>query len=116
MIVAKVLTQKITAKDSCLKEPKAKKTKLIRVNSTEPLEQAKKNKKDKKKRFQGQKRKYIKESKEQTLATGVNVPKTGLKKKYLHIQYYNGNKKGHYLKFYPEPPKNQCQFWQSLYW
>lgn len=46
----------------------------------ELLEQDKKVRKDKIKRFQEQRREHIKEQKEQTPATGVNIIEVGKKK------------------------------------
>ena len=69
-----------------------------RTNAAESSEQGKKDRKNKKRRFQ--------ERKKQTPATGTNVTDARLKKKYLDITYYNCDKKGHYSKSCPEPPKN----------
>lgn len=67
----------------------------------------KKDKKDKKKKFWGQKREYIGEQKEQTLAAGVNTTDISKKKKKRHniskIMYLNCDKKGHYTNNYTEP-------------
>ena len=56
----------------------------------------KKDKKDKKKKFQGQKQDHIKEQKEQTLAIGAIVTEAVLKKK-LKVKYFNCNKKSYYI-------------------
>ena len=65
----------------------------------------KKDKKNKKKRFQGQKQKHIREQKRQILATGVNVTKAASKKK-LKVRYFNYNKKGHYTNNCTKLSKN----------
>ena len=68
------------------------------------IESAKKeDKKDKKKKFQGQRREYTKEQKEQTPATGIN--KAASKRK-LKVRYFNYNKKGYYANNCTKPPKN----------
>lgn len=49
---AKIQTQGITIKDLYPKKPKSKEIKPAHFNTTKPLEQNKKNKKDRKKMFQ----------------------------------------------------------------
>ena len=69
-----------------------------RTNTAESSEQGKKDRKNKKWRFQ--------KRKEQTPATGTNVTNARSKKKYPDITCYNCDKKGHYSKSCSEPPKN----------
>lgn len=47
----------------------------------------------------------MEKQKKQTLATGINIVKTSLKK-YFYIMYYNYNKKDHYLKSCHKSLKN----------
>lgn len=109
---SKVLTQGTTAKESYSKDSRPKKKKLTYKKAPVPtqtseifrLRQEKKN--DKKRKFWEYKQDFIGEQKEQTLATSVNTTEADLKKKYLDIIYYNCDKKDHYSKSYPEPPKN----------
>ena len=60
----------------------------------------KNNWKDKKKKFQDQRRKHIEEQKEQTLATSVNtiniLKKKNNKRDISEIIYFNWNKKSHF--------------------
>ena len=110
---SKVQTQGKSVKEPCLEESRPKEAKLPkkmataspRANVAESLEQGKKDRKNKKRRFR--------ERKEQTPATGTNITNAGLKKKYPNITYYNYDKKGHYSKSCSEPPKNECRSWQS---
>ena len=103
---SKVQTQGTSAKEPRPEESRSKETKpakekipaLPQTNAAKSLEQGKKDRKDKKRRFR--------ERKEQTLAIGTNVTDAGLKKKYPDITCYNCDKKGHYLKSCPKPPKN----------
>ena len=69
----------------------------------------KKNKKNKKTRFQNQRQEYTGEQKIQTQAISINITKADLKKKYSYIMYYNCNKYNHYLKFCLELLKNKYQ-------
>ena len=71
---SKVQSQGSNNKDSSrFKEPKPKDLKLASPHDDAAAEPAKKeDRKDKKKRFRGQKREYTGERKEQTPATGVN--------------------------------------------
>lgn len=95
----KVQTQKTKKFKPKKSRPKNQK---LASSHNDTVELAKnKDKKDKKKRFWEQKQ----EQNKQTLATSVNVTKAD-SKKYLHIIYYNYNKKGHYSKFYPKLQKN----------
>lgn len=113
-IVLKVLTQGTTAKKSCSKESRPKKTKstnrnaiiLPRTNVVKSLKQNKKDKKYKKQKFWEHRWDHTGELKKQTLIISVNTIKAGSKKKYPDIIYYNCNKKDHYSKSYPEPLKN----------
>ena len=103
---SKVQTQGTSVKEPRLKESKPKKAKpakekapaLSWTNTAEFLEQGKKDRKDKKRRFW--------EKKKQIPAISTNVTDTRSKKKYPDITCYNCDKKGHYLKSYSEPPKN----------
>ena len=103
---SKVQTQGMSAKETCPKESRPKEAKPAerktptppRTNAAESLEQGKKDRKDKKRRFR--------EEKKQTPATGTNVTDVGSKKKYPNITCYNCDKKGHYSKSCPKPPKN----------
>ena len=92
-------------KDSSRSEeskPKDPKPALLLDNAAvEPAK--KKDKKDKKKRFWGQKRKYTGERKKQTPATDVNK---AVPKKKLKVRCFNCDKKGHYANNYTKPPKN----------
>ena len=63
----------------------------------------KEDRKDKKKRFRGQRREHTGERKEQTPTTGVN--KAAPKKK-LKVRCFNCDKKDHYANDYTKPPKN----------
>ena len=103
---SKVQTQGTSAKEPRSEESRPKEAKPAKekapalpwTNATESLEQGKKDRKDKKRKFW--------EKTEQTPATGTNVTNAGSKKKYPDITCYNCDKKGHYLKSCPEPPKN----------
>ena len=90
----KVQTQGSNNKDSShSKKPKSKDPKPALPRDDAVIEPAKKeDKKDKKKRFWGQRREYTGERKEQTPATGVN--KAAPKKK-LKIRCFNCDKKGY---------------------
>ena len=65
-----------------------------------------KNKKDRKKRFRGQRREHIQKRKKQTTATGVNITEADSKKNYPYITYYKCEKKYYHFKIFPETPKN----------
>ena len=83
---------------SCFKKSKPKKLKsALSYNDVVVKPAKKKDKKDKKKRFYEQKRKYTREPKKQTLATNVNVIKAILKKK-LKVRCFNYNKKSNDIK------------------
>ena len=73
-------------------KPKDLKPALSRDNAPEPAK--KKNKKDKKKRFHGQRREHTRDWKKQIVS--IKVIEANLKKKYSYIIYYNYDKKGHY--------------------
>ena len=107
---SKVQTQETIAKNSSSpKKPKTKETKSVRTDVAEPLEQDKKDKKDrwnKKRRFREHRWDHTEEQKKQTPATSTNVTDAGSKKKYANITCYNYDKKGHYLKSCPKPPRN----------
>ena len=62
----------------------------------------KNNRKDKKKRFQSQKREHTGEQKEKTLATSINTIDASKKKKrdVSEIIYFNYNKKGYFASNY----------------
>ena len=84
----------------CPKETKSKdpKSALSRDNAAELPK--KDNRKDKKKRFRGQRREYTGEWKEQTPATNVNTTNVSKKKKkrrdVSEITCFNCDKKGHF--------------------
>ena len=102
---SKMQSQGSNNKDSSRsEEPKPKDPKPAPPHDNAAAEPAKKeDRKDKKKRFRGQRREHTGERKEQTPATGVN--KTAPKKK-LKVRYFNCNKKGHYANNCIKPPKN----------
>ena len=80
-------------------KPKDLKSAPLCDNAVESLK--KDNKKDKKKRFWGQKQEYIGERKEQTATTNVNITNVSKKKKKRHniseIMYFNSDKKGQFV-------------------
>ena len=83
-------------------KPKDSKPALLCDNAvTEPAK--KKDRKDKKKRFPGQKRKHTRERKEQTPATNVNK---AVSKKKLKVRCFNCDMKGHYANNCIKLPKN----------
>ena len=90
----------------CFKDPKPKDLKS-NLSCDNVIELAKKESgKNKKKRFLKHRREHTEKWKKQTLATGVNITKTGSKKKYSHITYYNYNKKSYYSLSYFKLLKN----------
>lgn len=105
--VLNIQTQGTTIKKFCYKKTKTKNLKLAlpHTNIANFSEQEKKDKKNKKCRFKNHWWDHIKEQK-RTLTTNININKTGLKKKYAHIMYYNYDKKGQYLKFCSKSLKN----------
>ena len=83
-------------------KPKDPKPALPRDNAA--AESVKKeDRKDKKTRFQEQRRKHTGERKEQTPAPGINE---AAPKKKLKVRCFNCDKKGHYANNCTEPPKN----------
>ena len=96
---SKVQTQ--GSKDpSCPKETKIKNLKSALSRNNAAKSHKKDNRKDKKKRFQGQRRKYTREQKKQTPATNINTTNISKKNKKEHnvseITYFNCDKKGHF--------------------
>ena len=100
----KVLTQSSNNKDSSRSEklkPRDSKPAISYNNAmAEPAK--KKNRKDKKKRFRGQKWEYIGEWKEQIPTTNINVTKV-IPKKKRKVRYFNCDKKSHYTNNYTKP-------------
>ena len=86
------------------KEPKPKNPKPAPPRDDLAAEPAKKeDRKDKKKRFRGQRREHIEEQKEQTPVTGINE---AAPKKKLKVRCFNCDKKGHYTNNCIKLPKN----------
>ena len=102
---SKVQSQGSNNKDSSRsEEPKPKDLKPAPPRNDAAAEPAKKeDRKDKKKRFRGQRQEYTGEQKEQIPATGVN--EAALKKK-LKVRCFNYNKKSHYANDCTKPSKN----------
>ena len=102
---SKVQSQGSNNKDSSHSKelkPKDLKPSLPRNNAVaEPAK--KENRKDKKKRFWGQRQEHTRERKEQSPATGVNE---AAPKKKLKVRCFNYDKKGYYANNYIESPKN----------
>ena len=86
-------------------KPKDLKSALLYDDATEWSK--KDNRKDKKKRFQGQRREHIGEWKEQTLVTNINTTNVSKKKKkrrdISEITYFNCDKKSHFASNCIEP-------------
>ena len=102
---SKVQSQGSINKDSShSEEPKPKDPKpSLPCDNAAAKPAKKKDRKDKKKRFRGQRREHIGERKEQVPATGDNE---AAPKKKLKIRYFNCDKKGHYANNCTKPPKN----------
>ena len=79
-------------------KPKDSKPALLRDNVAEPAK--KEDRKEKKKRFQNQRREH---TEKQTPATDVN---TQAPKKKIKARCFNCNKKGYYANKCTKPPKN----------
>ena len=90
------------SKETKSKDPKSA---LSRDNTAESPK--KDNRKDKKKRFRGQRREHIGERKKQTSATNINTTNILKKKKKRRdiskITYFNYDKKGHFVSNYTKP-------------
>ena len=91
----------------CPKKTKSKDLKSVPLCDDAAELPKKDNKKDKKKKFQDQKREYTGKRKEQTLATIVNTTDVSKEKKkkraICEITYFNCNKKGHFANDCTKP-------------
>ena len=114
---SKVQTQETTAKKSMSEESRPKKLKLAEGKNpvllySESMEPGKTFYINKRREYPKKKR----DRKNNTPATKNNSNAIEIGKKKWNNQgdgrYYNCQKKGHFLKNCPEPPKNSCQFWQ----
>ena len=102
----KVQTQ--GSKDSSRpKKTKLKDPKSAPLHDNAAESPKKNNRKDKKKRFWGQKREHTRKQKEQTPATNVNTTNVSKKKKKKHdvseIMCFNCDKKGHFANDCTKP-------------
>ena len=110
---SKVQTQGTTAKEPHTEEPRPKEAKPTngknparpRSDSAEPEKISRTDKK--KEYFEKKKKKW--DRKNNTPATGDNANKIGEKKKRSDDRCYNCQKKGHFSRNCPEPPKNECR-------
>lgn len=110
----KVQTQSSNNKNfSRLEKSKLKDSKLApsRNNAAEPAK--KKDRKNKKKRFRGQRQKHTGKRDDQTQTTNINITEAVEKKKFK-IRCFNCDKIGHYIKNCIKPLKNKCWSRQFL--